>query len=87
VFKYNRDQNGGNPLGLGWLQFTIKGGERSSAATSYLREEVRGRKNLDIVLGTKVGKVFENGGGKGVWKGVEFIGSDGGYFLDSIFES
>ncbi|KAJ7697520.1 aryl-alcohol oxidase [Mycena olivaceomarginata] len=35
-FPFNLDFNSGEPLGVGWLQSTIGGGERSSSARSYL---------------------------------------------------
>ncbi|KAG9218228.1 hypothetical protein CCMSSC00406_0005909 [Pleurotus cornucopiae] len=35
-FPFNVDMNSGKQIGIGWTQGTIKGGRRSSSATSYL---------------------------------------------------
>ncbi|KAJ7583798.1 hypothetical protein C8J56DRAFT_863270 [Mycena floridula] len=60
-FKFNQDMNGGSPLGLGWLQATIKGGtgSRSSAATSYLAPQYSNRPNLHILLDSRVRRILE----------------------------
>ncbi|KAJ7198792.1 GMC oxidoreductase-domain-containing protein [Mycena pura] len=47
-------------LGVGWLQETIGGGERSGAATSYLPPEVQRRPNLDILLNARVLRLLAN---------------------------
>ncbi|KAF5351273.1 hypothetical protein D9756_008221 [Leucocoprinus leucothites] len=58
-FQYNVDMNSGTPLGLGWVQSTIgHGGTRSSAATTYLDDEARARKNLHIVTNSRVTRVL-----------------------------
>ncbi|KAH9027531.1 hypothetical protein EDB83DRAFT_1918692 [Lactarius deliciosus] len=47
-FPFNGDINSGNPLGIGWVQFSIGGGQRISASVSYLTS------NLDILIDTQV---------------------------------
>ncbi|KAG6911011.1 hypothetical protein DXG01_005426 [Tephrocybe rancida] len=48
---------------IGWLQSTIKGGERSSSATSYLAPEVlKTRPNLDVLLNTHVTRIMDKHG-------------------------
>ena len=42
-FPFNVDMNGGKPLGVGWLQSTIGGGVRSSAATAFLGQDALGQ--------------------------------------------
>ncbi|KAJ7026999.1 alcohol oxidase [Mycena alexandri] len=59
-FPFNLDYNSGSPLGVGWLQFTIGGGERSSAATSYLTPQVQQRPNLHILLDARVVRLVAN---------------------------
>ncbi|XP_006461554.1 hypothetical protein AGABI2DRAFT_205343 [Agaricus bisporus var. bisporus H97] len=56
-FEYKLDLNGGNPLGTTWSQATIGGGQRSSAATSYLTREVLERRNLHVLLNTRTTRV------------------------------
>ncbi|TFK31625.1 pyranose dehydrogenase [Crucibulum laeve] len=73
-FPFNLDMNSGNPLGLGWLQATIGNGSRSSAATSYLGPKFAGRRNLDIVLNTRVTRILKSksvGGDRNVFRTVE----------------
>ncbi|KAF5351272.1 hypothetical protein D9756_008220 [Leucocoprinus leucothites] len=58
-FQYNEDMNSGTPLGLGWVQYTIgHDGTRSSAATAYLDDKARARKNLHIVTNSRVTRVL-----------------------------
>ncbi|KAJ7039330.1 alcohol oxidase [Mycena alexandri] len=59
-FPFNLDYNSGSPLGVGWLQFTIGGGERSTAATSYLTSQVQQRPNLHILLDARVVRLVAN---------------------------
>ncbi|KAJ6475754.1 pyranose dehydrogenase [Mycena vitilis] len=59
-FPFNLDTNSGSPLGVGWLQETIGGGERSSGATSYLSSVVQRRPNLHILLNAQVSKMLAN---------------------------
>lgn len=52
---------------VGWLQTTIgHDGTRSSAATSYLTQLVRGRQNLHIVTDTLVTRVIKTSGTRGL---------------------
>ncbi|KIJ49388.1 GMC oxidoreductase [Sphaerobolus stellatus SS14] len=73
-FPYNVDMNSGKPLGLSWLQSTIKKGVRSSSATSYLAPEFLNRPNLQVLLNARVTKLLKTGvsGGRLAFKGVEF---------------
>ncbi|KAJ6535902.1 pyranose dehydrogenase [Mycena vulgaris] len=72
-FPFNLDTNSGTPLGVGWLQQTIGGGERSSAATAYLPPTVQQRANLHILLNAEVLRVLVNETAQGVTiHGVEF---------------
>ncbi|KAF8218301.1 aryl-alcohol oxidase-like protein [Mycena galopus ATCC 62051] len=72
-FPFNLDYNSGSPLGVGWLQETIGGGERSSAATSYLTPDVQQRPNLHILLNARVFKLLANTSNDQVaFNGVQF---------------
>ncbi|KAF6749358.1 hypothetical protein DFP72DRAFT_818928 [Ephemerocybe angulata] len=62
-FPFHQDMNDGRSVGLTWMQFAIGGGERSSAATSFLTGAVRARPNLSIVLNTYVTRVLQTEGG------------------------
>jgi choline dehydrogenase len=53
VWAFNQDNNDGDPIGISWQQFAIKGGQRSSAATGYLNQEVRARSNLNIQVNSR----------------------------------
>jgi len=44
---------------LGWTQSTIKRGQRSSSATSYLAPQFICRANLHVVLGTRVTRLVK----------------------------
>ena len=44
---------------LGWTQSTIKGGQRSSSATSYLAPQFISRPNLHVVLRTRVTRLVK----------------------------
>ncbi|GLB35186.1 putative aryl-alcohol oxidase [Lyophyllum shimeji] len=59
-FPLNLDMNSGYLLGLGWLQATIKGGSRSSSATSYLGPDFINRPNLHVLLNTRVTRVLSS---------------------------
>ncbi|KJA26264.1 GMC oxidoreductase [Hypholoma sublateritium FD-334 SS-4] len=61
-FAFNLDMNSGNPLGVGWLASTAGGGERSSAATSYLAPQFQARPNLHILLSTRVTRILQTTG-------------------------
>ncbi len=73
-FAYNEDINAGNTLGIGtrstckigplmfihnvgYIQNSVGDGTRSSAATSYL-QPVIDRPNLDVMISTRVTRVF-----------------------------
>ncbi|KAG6854277.1 hypothetical protein C0991_008522 [Blastosporella zonata] len=58
----------------GWTQSTIKGGKRSSSATSYLAPKFAERPNLHVLTNTRVTRVIQTGTHNGcrVFKGVEF---------------
>ncbi|KAJ7323935.1 pyranose dehydrogenase [Mycena albidolilacea] len=58
-FPFNLDMNSGKPLGIGWLQYTIGNGERSSSATGYLKPQVIQRPNLDVLLHAQVSKLVD----------------------------
>ncbi|KAF8656648.1 hypothetical protein AX16_002453, partial [Volvariella volvacea WC 439] len=58
-FHYNLDINSGDPLGAGWVQSTIGGGERSSAATSYLAERYMQRSNLHVLVNVRVQRIYK----------------------------
>ncbi|KAH9056750.1 hypothetical protein EDB87DRAFT_1191724 [Lactarius vividus] len=78
-FPFNEDMNSGNPLGIGWTQLSIGGGQRSSASVSYLTP-VLSRSNLDILINTQVTKVVQTGarGGLPIFRGVQFAQSVSG---------
>ncbi len=79
------DYNSGNPLGVGWLQATIKDGVRSSSATSYLAPKFVDRRNLHVLVNARVTRVrgarhskafdtvdfvFQSGGKCHIYRGV-----------------
>ncbi|KAI9435484.1 aryl-alcohol-oxidase from pleurotus Eryingii [Lactarius indigo] len=78
-FPFNEDMNSGNPLGIGWTQFSIGSGQRSSASVSYLKPALS-RSNLDILISTQVTKVIQTGtqGGLPIFRGVQFAQSASG---------
>ncbi|KAI9459890.1 aryl-alcohol-oxidase from pleurotus Eryingii [Lactarius psammicola] len=87
-FPFNQDMNSGNPLGIGWAQFSIGGGKRSSASVSYLTPALS-RSNLDILIDTQVTRVVQTGtwggsrdpifrGGLPIFRGVQFAQSASG---------
>ncbi|KAH9017376.1 aryl-alcohol-oxidase from pleurotus Eryingii [Lactarius pseudohatsudake] len=78
-FPFNEDTNSGNPLGIGWTQCSIGGGQRSSASVSYLTP-VLSRSNLDILINTQVTKVVQTGtqGGLPIFRAVEIAQSASG---------
>ncbi|KAJ6474769.1 glucose dehydrogenase short protein [Mycena sanguinolenta] len=77
-FPFNLDYNSGEPLGVGWLQSTIGGGERSSSARSYLAPQFIQRENLHVLLHAQVSRLVDPQSNTGVviFGGVEF--SQGG---------
>lgn len=65
-YSQNPDFNGAAQEGFGIRQLTQKNGMRQTAATSFLKP-VRGRRNLTVITGTSVDKIFiEDGRAKGV---------------------
>ncbi|KAJ7468292.1 alcohol oxidase [Mycena galericulata] len=73
-YPFNLDMNSGKPLGIGWLQSTIGGGQRSSSATSYLAPQVADRGNLHVLLHAQVTKLVDPSysSGKLAFGGVQF---------------
>ncbi|KAJ7606755.1 aryl-alcohol oxidase precursor [Mycena polygramma] len=80
TFPFNLDMNSGRPLGLGWLQSTIDGGQRSSAATSYLGPTFITRPNLHVLVNSRVTRIIQTGvdQGKPAFRAVEITQSEGG---------
>ncbi|KAF8918132.1 aryl-alcohol oxidase [Mucidula mucida] len=62
-YSYTVDINGGVVLGTSYMQSSVGGGERSSAATAYLYPVID-RDNLDVLVNTRVTKLIETGGKK-----------------------
>ncbi|KAF7375514.1 Choline dehydrogenase, mitochondrial [Mycena sanguinolenta] len=80
AFPFNLDMNSGRPLGLGWLQATINGGQRSSAATSYLGPDFISRPNLHVLVNSRVTRLIQTGvdQGKPAFRSVEFTQTENG---------
>ncbi|KAF8259333.1 aryl-alcohol-oxidase from pleurotus Eryingii [Lactarius quietus] len=78
-FPFNEDANSGDPIGIGWAQYSIGGGRRSSASGAYLTPALS-RQNLDILINTQVTKVVETGtkGSLPIFRGVQFAQSASG---------
>ncbi|KAJ7585766.1 aryl-alcohol-oxidase from pleurotus Eryingii, partial [Mycena floridula] len=57
-FPYNEDINSGFQLGIGWKLNTIRGGQRSSSARSYLDPRYNARPNLDVLINTRVTRIL-----------------------------
>ncbi|KAF8883520.1 aryl-alcohol oxidase-like protein [Infundibulicybe gibba] len=80
-FPFRLDMNGGNPLGIAWLQSTIGGGVRSSSATAYLEPIENSTRRLDILVQTRVTRVLATLDGKNRipnFRTVEFTNSRNG---------
>jgi len=79
-FSFNLDYNSGRHLGVGFTQSTIKNGERSSSATSYLGPQFTRRRNLHVLLHAQVARVLETrkSRGRSVFDTVEFTDGVGG---------
>ncbi|KAJ8701483.1 hypothetical protein PTI98_000255 [Pleurotus ostreatus] len=73
-FPFNVDMNSGKQIGIGWTQGTIKGGRRSSSATSYLGPRFIRRRNLHVLLHARVTRLLQDGvtGGEKSFRKVEF---------------
>ncbi|KAF7375564.1 Choline dehydrogenase, mitochondrial [Mycena sanguinolenta] len=79
-FPFNLDMNSGSPLGVGWLQSTINGGQRSSAATSYLGPDFMSRSNLHVLVNSRVTQLVQTGMDQGspAFRSVEYTQSETG---------
>ncbi|KAI0067079.1 aryl-alcohol oxidase-like protein [Artomyces pyxidatus] len=77
-FPFNEDMNSGNTIGIGWVQYTIGGGQRASSYTAYIAPAMS-RPNLDVLVNTQVTKVIQTGTSSGspIFRGVQF-GAPGG---------
>ncbi|KAJ7314286.1 alcohol oxidase [Mycena albidolilacea] len=75
AYPFNLDMNSGKPLGVGWLQSTIGGGQRSTSATSYLAPQYAKRKNLHVLLHAQVTNLVNSSYSKGKLEfgGVQFL--------------
>ncbi|KAJ7242995.1 aryl-alcohol oxidase [Mycena rebaudengoi] len=73
-FPFLLDMNAGTPLGVGWVQNTVDGGERSSSALSYLAHSFIQRPNLHVLSNAQVSRVLPgNGSDHGIhFSRVEF---------------
>ncbi|KAK7005869.1 pyranose dehydrogenase [Favolaschia claudopus] len=60
-FPFNLDMNSGFPLGIGWSQWSIRNGSRSSSATSYLAAPYISRPNLHVALNRFVTRILQTG--------------------------
>ncbi|KAI0049745.1 GMC oxidoreductase [Auriscalpium vulgare] len=78
-FPYNVDQNSGYPLGIGYSQFSVGGGVRSSSYTGYIAP-ILTRSNFDVLINTQVTKLIQTGTTSGVpiFRGVQFAASSSG---------
>ncbi|KAL0948036.1 hypothetical protein HGRIS_010662 [Hohenbuehelia grisea] len=63
-FPFNLDMNSGRHIGISWTQGTIKGGTRSSSATSYLGPNFINRRNIHVLLHAHVTRVLQTGTSK-----------------------
>ncbi|KAJ7149767.1 aryl-alcohol oxidase [Mycena crocata] len=79
-FPFNLDMNSGRHLGVGWLQSTIEGGQRSSAATSYLGPDFISRPNLHVLVNARVTRLIQTGvdHGKPAFRAAEFTQTETG---------
>ncbi|KAJ3575777.1 hypothetical protein NP233_g879 [Leucocoprinus birnbaumii] len=68
-FPFIEDANAGRPIGVGWTQFSIANGTRTSSATAYL-DPVVDRPNLSVLINTHVTRILETS--KGSFRTVEF---------------
>ncbi|XP_006461686.1 hypothetical protein AGABI2DRAFT_185801 [Agaricus bisporus var. bisporus H97] len=59
-YAFQLDHNSGQQLGISYAQSTIKDGERSSSATSYLAPQYANRKNLYVLLHAQVSRVLNS---------------------------
>ncbi|KAK0479231.1 aryl-alcohol oxidase precursor [Armillaria novae-zelandiae] len=59
-FPFNLDHNSGYELGIGWTQYTIGNGTRSSSQTSYLGTAYINRPNLHVLIHAHVTRVLQS---------------------------
>ncbi|KAK0459367.1 alcohol oxidase [Desarmillaria tabescens] len=59
-FPFNLDYNSGYQLGIGWTQYTIGNGTRSSSQASYLGSRYIGRPNLHVLIHTHVTRILQS---------------------------
>ncbi|KAJ6518186.1 alcohol oxidase [Mycena vitilis] len=57
-YPFNLDMNSGFHLGIGWGQWTVNNGSRSSSATSYLAPRFMARPNLHLLLHARATRVL-----------------------------
>ncbi|KAJ2920114.1 hypothetical protein MD484_g267, partial [Candolleomyces efflorescens] len=74
---YNRDVNSGHPLGVSWQQFSVQDGARSSAATGYINQQARTRRNLHVLLNSRVTRVLPRPGSSLHFTTVEYTDANG----------
>ncbi|PPR01666.1 hypothetical protein CVT26_013107 [Gymnopilus dilepis] len=76
-FPFNVDYNSGKPIGVGFTQFTVENGARSSSRTSYLAANFASRKNLHVLLNAQVSRLLNTGkqSGEPLFGNVEFLPS------------
>ncbi|KAJ8463201.1 hypothetical protein ONZ45_g17664 [Pleurotus djamor] len=69
----------GGSTSISWIQGTIKGGKRSSSATSYLGPEFINRPNLHVLLQARVSRLLctDEVQGKKSFRSVEFAQNEG----------
>ncbi|KAF9003085.1 alcohol oxidase [Cyathus striatus] len=70
-FPFTLDYNSGIANGVGWTQYLIGNGTRSSSAWTYLGDKYITRSNLHVLVGAKVSRVLQSTR-KGAIDTVEF---------------
>ncbi|KDR70983.1 hypothetical protein GALMADRAFT_103022 [Galerina marginata CBS 339.88] len=82
-FPFNLDYNSGYHIGIGFTQFTIKDGARSSSRTSYMADQFSSRKNLHVLLNARVSRLLATGKqhGQPIFQTVEFLPAIGGSLM------
>ncbi|THH15926.1 hypothetical protein EW146_g4634 [Bondarzewia mesenterica] len=80
-FPFVLDYNSGVAHGIGWAQYTIQHGTRASSAWSYLADEYVERKNMHVLVGATVRRVFQSSAGGAVDTVEFFHGADNGTTL------
>ncbi|TFK35280.1 aryl-alcohol oxidase [Crucibulum laeve] len=72
-FPFLLDINSGRPIGVGWMQRSIRNGERSSSATAYLGSRYIRRPNLHVLVNTRVSRVLNTRTQKNTFRGSASI--------------